>query len=164
MLSTLSAPVVRVTELGADGKIMASIIGVIGAITGDLTVLLLGVLVCSSGIDWWLGRATAHRRGDFDPAVSGWGLHSKIAGILLVVVLRLLEAVLWQAGVPDPHGVLAVVTAAALIYQDLDSIDHHRQELGGQPIPVLTAVLGIGRRLAESLLPVEPPETEEDGR
>lgn len=84
-----------------------------------------------------------------------------MAGLLLVVVLRLLEVVLARAGVPDSHGIVAVVTEAALIDQDLDSIDHPRQTLGGRPIPVLTGVLGFGRRLAESLLPVEPPETED---
>lgn len=88
-------------------------------------------------------------------------MKSKVAGVLLVVVLRALEFVLARAGVPDPHGILAVVTAAALIYQDIDSIDHHRQTLGGRPIPVLTGVLGLGRGLAESLLPVEPPGPEE---
>lgn len=162
--SAVAAPVVRMWDLGADGKFVAFVIGGLTALSGDLTVLLAFVLVGSSGVDWWVGRAAAHRRGAFDPAISGWGLHSKIAGVALVGLLRLVELTLFRSGVPDPHGVLAAVTAAALIYQDLDSIDHHRQTLGGRPIPVLTAVLGFGRRLAESLLPIDPTAESEERR
>ena len=152
-VGSLQAPVVRLWELGADGKLMAALVGLVSAAAGDVSILLMGVLLISSAGDWWLGRAAAVRRGDFDSAISGWGLKSKIAGIILVATLRLLEAVLTQAGVPDPHGILAVVAAAGLIHQDLDSIDRHRQTLGGRPIPLLTTVLAVGRRMAESLLP-----------
>lgn len=162
ILGSLTAPFVRLWDLGADGKLVALIAGLIAAAASNVFVLLMGVLLVSSVADWWLGRAVAVRRGDFDPAISGWGLKSKIAGIILVATLRLLEAVLTQAGVPDPHGILAVVAAAGLIHQDLDSIDHHRQALGGRPIPLLTGALTLGRRMAEALLPVDRETASED--
>ncbi len=162
IMGTLAAPVVRLWELGADGKIAAVLAGLIAAASGEVSILLMGVLLVSSAADWWLGRAAAVRRGDFDPAISGWGLKSKIAGIILVALLRLLEAALTQAGVPDPHGILAVVAAAGLIHQDLDSIDHHRRALGGKPIPLLTGALTLGRRMAEAMLPVDRDEATEE--
>lgn len=162
VMGAVIAPVARLIDLSPDGKLVAGLLGMVAAVTADISVLLVAVLLLSSSIDWWFGRAAAKKRGVFDVGVSAWGLHSKIAGVLLVVVLRLVEVVLNQAGVPDPHGVLAVATAAALIYQDLESIDLHRQTLGGRPIPILTSVLKVGRRLAESLLPVDTGDRGEE--
>ena len=47
VFAALTAPLVRVWELGVDGKLVAGIIGLVGAISGDLTVLLMGVLMVS---------------------------------------------------------------------------------------------------------------------
>ncbi len=162
VLGSLAAPVVRLWELGADGKLVAVLAGLISAAAGEVSVLLMAVLFVSSAADQWLGRAAAIRREDFDAEISRAGLRSKIAGVVLVIILRLLEAVLNQAGLPDPHGILAVVAAAGLIHQDLDSIDEHRQALGGRPIPLLTGALTLGRRLAESLLPIDPAQKGEE--
>lgn len=155
VMASIMAPFQRLVDLSVDGKVVAATLGLVAAVTADLSFLLLAVLMVSSAVDWFFGRAAARKMRRFDVSVSMWGLHSKIAGILLVVVLRLVELVLNNAGVPDPHGVLAVATAAALIYQDLESIDHHRQTLGGRPIPVLAQILKAGRKMSEALLPVD---------
>lgn len=153
ILGVLIAPIERIQDLGADGKAMAAMLGIFVAVTADLTVLLLGVLIASSASDWFMGRAAAHKLSKFDSQISEWGLQSKIAGILLVIIIRTIELILYNQGFPDPHGAWAAATAAGLIYQDLDSLDRHRQTLGGRPIPILTWVLTQLRKMSDSLIP-----------
>jgi len=158
VVGAIGAPIVRIWDSGPAGRIAAILAAAAQAIWHDMVFGFLVLLLFTALMDWWLGRAAARRRGDYSHQVSEWGLQSKFAGVLIVGVIRYIEYLLTTTGLPDTRGIMSVAIAAALIYQDLDSIDGHRQTLGGRPIPILSAVLGLLRRISDSLLPVDPGE------
>src|SRR5690606_20151570 len=120
---------------------------------GDMTMLLLGVACFTAFFDMLFGRAAARKLGMFDGRISEWGMHSKSAGLIMVIAFRLVGEALAGAFPAYPSALLAVVAASALIYHDIESLDRHRQTLGGRPIPLLTQLLAAARKASETLLP-----------
>lgn len=162
LASALLAPLYRLQELEPTGKLWAPLAAFGAFLVNDLWVLLTVILVLAHAIDWLFGRRAARAQARFDPQVSEWGLQSKVASILEVMLLRMLELALvgrlpettpeWFLTAAEA-GYFAVAVTAALIYQDLRSIEEHRQALGGAPIPILSVVLDVMQRATDALLP-----------
>lgn len=153
VMSLLAAPVLRLAQLPPDGWLLAGIMGGVSWLAGDMTVWLLGLLCFTALADLVFGRAVAHKQDTFDSRISEWGLHSKGAGLVMVVAFRLVGSVLGELMPGYPPALLAVIAASALIYHDIESLDRHRQTLGGRPIPLVTQMLEALRKLSASMLP-----------
>lgn len=162
VMSMLVAPFVRLDELGIVPKLGAILLGVGQVLWADLFTWLLAILLLSSGSDWFFGRKAARRRAEFSHDVSAWGLQSKAAGVMQVLIIRAVEYALMTADIIDTGGFAAVVVTAALIYQDISSIDEKRVALGGRPTPVLGKVLKWMERMTSALVP-EATEDRRDG-
>jgi len=97
------------------------------------------LLILNAG-DWIAGRLAARSRNDFDTKRSREGLYSKGLGLVIMLGLRSLEAI--APGLPgvhlDTHGIGASMICFLLTIEDLASLERHRLEMGGAPIPLLT--------------------------
>jgi hypothetical protein len=157
----LWTPLVRLDEQAMIFKVVAFVAGMAQLAATDVFLVALGLLVLSGLTDWHYGGQAARVRGDFLSTVSAWGFHTKVAGLCLVVLLRLGEYLLLVASAADTRGWLAVSIAFALFLHDLQSVDRHRQTMGGGPIPLLSTVLAHLAHLQQHLLPPAlqaPPE------
>jgi holin family protein len=149
------------------GPVWAKAIGAIGAIYQYLRTdafsgaLLLVVFI--GMIDYWLGVKAAKSTNSYDPIVAHRGVMGKICGVLLLFLVRLVEGYIGAQGLGDTKGAAATAIAISLFAVDLQSIAHHREAFGAQPIPILSAVLAWIQRLATAMfasrLPPDLPGT-----
>jgi phage-related holin len=137
----------RIQETGAPGKITALLASVAQAIVGDYFVWALAVLAISNFFDWIAGRWAARAQGRFSKTESRKGLFRKVIAVMVVLLVRLIELVLDQAGVISTGGLFAVGACALLVYEDLESLERHRMALGAGPIPGLSSLLAKLREL-----------------
>lgn len=158
----LSAPFIRLTELPPAAQWLAASIGAVQLMLADVFVIFFALAVCAGVFDWYYGRLAARMRGAFDPVVSAYGWHSKMAGFSILLVLRLSELGLGNAGVLDTKGLFATAMAAAIVFSEIESLDHHRQELGARPLPLLSRLLAYLRGVTERMIPNPPPEKADD--
>lgn len=118
------------------------------------------VLVFVAGVaDYRIGVKAAKLLKQYDPIAAHRGWLGKMSGFCLLLMIRALEYYLRGQGF-DWHGALATGVALSLFVVDLQSIAHHREELGAQPIPVLSSLLAWLQnwiqRMTESKLPSPP--------
>lgn len=115
------------------------------ALLHDAFFWLFWVLVVANGADWIAGRVAARAQGVYSRKKSREGLQGKAIALAVLLIVRTIEAVLTYVGgpigIPSTHGWAASAIAAALIYEDVESMDRHRMALGRAPIPLLGAVL-----------------------
>jgi hypothetical protein len=116
------------------------------------------MVVAVGMIDYWLGvkAAKSTKPSSFDPVVAHRGAMGKVSGVLLLFLVRILEGFVQTQGWGNTKGAAATAIAISLFAVDLQSIAHHREEFGAQPIPVLGAVLGWIQRLASGRVPEVP--------
>lgn len=125
-------------------------IGFVELVVGDRFFWLWVLLAFANLVDWiagrWAVRATEPEK--FDRRISRIGIYSKALGLIIVAILRTLEAVLPIAlGVPSTRGYIAAVVTVALVIDELDSIDAHRQRLGKSPVPMLSWAIARLRKM-----------------
>lgn len=163
VIPVLAAPIDRVADLPVWGKVWMTVVGAFQLLGADLFVPFFGLAVCTGALDWRYGRLAARKEGNFDRLVSMYGWHSKVAGFAVLIMLRLGEAGLQNAGILDTNGLFATAIAAALWMSELESLDGHRQTLGASPLPILGHLLHFLRGVVERLVPEPPapPESEE---
>lgn len=134
------------------GKAWGIIAGGLQWCAADLFTGILVLVFISGAVDYLYGRRIAKLQGTFDSLKADFGLHSKILSIILLFIVRAFEFWLSQLEILDlgwtitTHGLLAVGLAVILLAKELDSIDHHRQTLGGEPWPVFDQLLGLMRK------------------
>lgn len=116
-------------------------VAVVETVIGDRFLYLWALLAFTNIADWFAGR-WAVRLTDpkaFSRARSRIGIYSKSLGLLIVGILRLLEAIIPPAiQAPSTRGYIASAVVVALILDEVDSIDSHRQTMGQRPIPLLS--------------------------
>jgi hypothetical protein len=118
------------------------------------------LLVVAVGmVDYWLGVKASKATKSFDPVIAHKGAMGKISGVLLLFLVRILEGFIQAQGWGNTKGAAATAIAISLFAVDLQSIAHHREEFGAQPIPVLGAVLDWIQRFASSKVPELPADT-----
>lgn len=133
---------------------------------GDAFSALLGIIIIVGVADYYYGTKSAKLHARFRPDLAQRGLHGKMAGIVLLLAVRLFEA--WAAGydVVDSQGAVASALGVALLSVDLQSIAHHRESFGASPIPILSAVLAWMQRVSTGPTltppPTPPPPRDDD--
>lgn len=167
-LSAMVAPWDRLRDGPVGGWVLTPVVGVLQYLVNDLLTGVLILLVVASLLDWYYGTKTARLKEEYRQERSDWGFQSKVVGVVQMILIRLLEHQGSRLGLIDTEGMLAAALTFILVIRELESIDHHRQRLGGQPIPLLGAVLGLLRRIPdafvrEAKMPIDPPEPPDSG-
>lgn len=140
------------------GKAAGVLLGAYQYVRTDAFSGALLLVVFIGMIDYWLGVKAAKSTNSYDPIVAHRGVMGKICGILLLFLVRLIESYIQAQGLGDTHGAAATAIAFSLFAVDLQSIAHHREEFGAQPIPFLGAVLAWLDRFASSKIPPPPAQ------
>ena len=141
------------------GKAMALLAALYQYLRTDAFSGALLLVVFIGIVDYWLGVKAAKSTKTYDPVIAHRGAMGKISGVLLLFLVRVLEGFIQAQGWGDTHGAAATAIAISLFAVDLQSIAHHREEFGAQPIPLLGAFLSWIQRLASSRIPDVPADT-----
>lgn len=112
------------------------------------------ILVFVAGLmDYRIGVRSAKLMKLYDPLIAHRGWLGKMSGFCLLLLIRALEFYLHGQGFLDTHAALATGVALSLFAVDVQSIAHHREELGLQPIPALGDLISFVQRFARSKIP-----------
>lgn len=151
----LLAPLVRIDEVSWWGRVLAAAAAAVQAMVGDIFTGVILAAAAFEALDWYWGRLSAKKRGDFSVDVAALGRRTKILDVLLIVGIRLIEAWLGARGVVHTGGFVATAIAAGLLADNADSIEAHRQELGLRPLWGVSHAVRAFRALSERFLPPE---------
>lgn len=136
----LASPFRRIFETPEAGAATAVLVALWQWITGDAFHAALALVLVTALIDYMTGTVTAHVLGEYKSGIAYTGFLSKLLGLVLVLVVRALEGFIAVTGFLDSRGAIATAAAVSLIAVDIVSIAKHRQRLGGEPIPFVTAL------------------------
>lgn len=160
----LGTPLGSLWGLSMPTKLSAVIGGVVTALVSlKLFFALALVLLLTQWLDFWLAVHRVRKAGEaYDDQRARDGRVAKIGSLLLVVILRAMEALLPLA-VPalNTHGALACAALIALWREEAESAEEHIKALGGHGIPILSQILAVFRRAEQLLMPrlPAPPDT-----
>ena len=149
------APLFRFDVPGA--KALGVAVGTVQAVVQDLSFGIFFLLIISGVADTVYGRRQAKALGEFDPLKAELGLHSKMMGIVLTLLVRGFE--LWWSNAATgtavdgmhTHGVMAAAIAVTLFISDIESIEEKRARFGQRPLPILGPILRMMNRMATAL-------------
>lgn len=152
------SPLERVLELPIVTKGTAVLGGIVAGLI-DLRVFfgLVGVLIATEWLDFWLGTQRAHRAKAYRAYAARNGRVAKIGGIILLLILRLMEVLIAHA-IPaiDTHGALATAAVIAMWRAEAESAEGHIKALAGRGIPILSQVLAAFRTIEQLVMPRLP--------
>lgn len=133
----------RLQDTGYGGTLMGLLGAALHAAVHDAFFWLFLVLVAANVADWFAGRFHARNNvpSTFSRKRSRQGIYEKGIALVVVLLIRSLEAVMPLIVGSSTHGVIASAVTAALIYEDIESLDRHRMGLGRAPIPLLSTTL-----------------------
>jgi phage-related holin len=155
-LQAIAAPVDRLLDMPAWAQLLALLGGVAQFVEHDTFGGALAMVLFSGIVDYWCGVKAARFLGVYDPKMAHAGAMGKITGILLLLIMRLMEHLVFTEGLINTHGALATSIGVSLILVDLQSISHHRETFGATPIPVVSKGLGVVRDILEAKFPGAP--------
>jgi hypothetical protein len=150
------SPLDRIASSSTWTKIFAAAGAVYQYVRTDAFAGALFFVIAAGIVDYWIGvkAAKSTKPPTYDPLVAHRGALGKVTGVLLLLFIRAFEHYLHLQGLlADFHGMGATALAISLFAVDLQSIAHHREELGAQAIPVWGAVMSWLQRIASSKLP-----------
>jgi hypothetical protein len=168
----LVVPFIRQAEVPSWSRALG-FIGAMGSylIADLLWGFLLLVLAPATLADFYFGVAAAKRRAAGDPdafhrarADAGW--NAKLATVVLLILIRILEWWAARHGFLNfvggtTNGAIATALAVGVFGRELESIDEHRIQLGAGPIPGLSHLTALLRRVWVGRLPEHPTERTE---
>lgn len=134
------APLDRLADAPSWGRIFAVAGACLTYLVTDVFTTALFLIVASGAFDYMLGVRAARIRKAYDAQIAHAGFVSKISGVALMMLVRMLEAWLTQAGIVETRGMIAAGLTLSLFAVDLTSIQDKRVELGGRPIPGLSSL------------------------
>lgn len=136
------------------GKVVAATGAVYQYLRTDAFSGALLLVVAVGIIDYWLGvkAAKSTKPPTYDPVIAHRGAMGKVSGVLLLFLIRILEGFIQAQGWGNTKGAAATAIAISLFIVDLQSIAHHREEFGAQPIPLVSPFLTWVQRLISSLV------------
>lgn len=159
--AVLLAPLQRVADdVPGWGKALALVAGGGQYLAGFPFVIILTILVGAIAGDHVFGSLAAKHQRSYRPLSEHTGLVGKAAGLVVVLILRGLEAWVGSFGAGSTRGALASAVALGLCVVDLKSIERHRKALGAGPIPLLSPVLAWFDAIAAAKIPALPPAPE----
>lgn len=135
------------------GKVLAALAAVYQYLRTDAFSGALLLVVAVGIVDYWLGVKAAKSAKTFDPVIAHRGAMGKISGVLLLFLIRILEGFIQVQGWGNTKGAAATAIAISLFVVDLQSIAHHREEFGAQPIPLVSPFLAWVQRFLAQMLP-----------
>lgn len=148
-----------------DAPNWAHAFGVIGSVltylVTDLFTSALFLIAASGCVDYMLGIRIAKARKVYDPAIAHAGVISKISGIAIMMLARMAEYWMMNAGVVNTRGMIAAGLTLSLFAVDLDGIQAKREQLGARPIPGLSKFTHFLNSIIERGLPSTAPVREE---
>jgi len=162
---TFMAPVARAYQEAGnwDGRVAGIVGTVFQFMWSDFFVWALVILLVSHVYDWLYGRLIAKANDEFDQVKSTLGLHSKIASVVIVFLVRLMEFAALNAGLVNTQGILAAGITMLLVVEDIHSIEAKRIRSGAGPIPMLSKALNVVEKALEKWMPTEPEKEDTDG-
>lgn len=159
-----TVPFVRLAEVPSWSRALGLAGGVASFFLYDLFASFMLLLVVPATLsDFYFGVTAAKRRTADDPgayqrarADAGW--NAKLATIVLLVLIRALEYWAELHGFPGilggtTNGAIATALAVGVFGGELESIDAHRIQLGAGPIPGLSHLTGLLRRVWVGRIP-----------
>jgi hypothetical protein len=158
----LASPFRRLEEdVHAGGWCAASIAATCQFLTSDAFFVALWLSIAASAWDYFAGVRLAKHRGTYSSQLAHAGWMGKVSGIVLLMLVRVLEAWVTRFVGFDSHGYIATALGVGLVIAEFRSIVHNRAEWGAQPIPVLGQLLDFFDSLSASLIPAKRPTQEE---
>lgn len=141
--------VTRLQATNGAGWLSAAIGSTLQIVVRDAFFWLFWILIAANIADWVAGRFRARnaRPCAFSRKRSRQGLYEKAIALVVILLIRSLEAVTFFTLGVNTFGIGAAAITAALIYEDIESLDRHRMALGKKPIPLLSTTLSKMREL-----------------
>lgn len=154
----LLSPVERLAQAPWYAKLVGVLAAVVEFVAGDpfTQLMLLYGGICL--FDLLLGSEVAHKEDRWNGHAFRAGAVGKVAGLMLVMVIRALEAVIANAQLVDTHCAISFGLAIILIVVELESFDRHKEALTGRPTPFIRPALSMLRSLGQGTLPKVTPE------
>lgn len=139
----------RLQTTGAGGGLSALLGAGLQFALQDTFFWLFWVLLAANIADWIAGRFRARNSTPctFDRKKSRLGLYEKSIALVVVLLVRSLEAILQVVVGITTGGWAASAITAALIYEDIESLDRHRMAMGKKSIPLLSNALAKMREI-----------------
>ena len=125
----------------------------------DVFTSALGLIICSSGLDYVVGVRAAKARKAYDPEIAHAGFLSKVSGVALMMLVRMLEDWMMRQDLVNTGGWIAAALTLSLFAVDLESIQAKREELGSRPIPGLSTLTAFLNAQIARVLPSTPSKT-----
>lgn len=153
LLRAIAAPVDRLLDLPPWAQLLALLGGMVQYIEHDTFGAALTMVVVSGVVDYWCGVKAAKYLMVYDPQMAHAGAMGKVTGVLLLLIMRLLEHLIFTEGILNTHGAISASIGISLMLVDLQSIAHHRETFGAAPIPIMSRCLELVRTVLEAKLP-----------
>lgn len=153
MIAIVKASLHRLVDMTPSAWLAGMLLGAAQAIIGDVFSYLVLLVAAAAVVDWYFGGLAANSRGEYSSARSNAGWQSKLASLLLILLVRGFEGWLAKAGYANTHGVGATVIAVGYFTADLRSTNKHIQALGGSGVPFLTQLLDAVDAGVKRLIP-----------
>jgi len=154
LIQAVASPFDRLADMPAWAKLLAGGVAVLQYIQTDAFGGTITLVVVIGVIDYLCGVKAARFAGVYDPRMAHAGAMGKIIGVILVVLLRSIEALIYTQGLLNTRGAIAVAIGISLVGIDLQSIAHHRETFGAKPIPLLSRFLEFLRRILDEKFPI----------
>lgn len=157
LYAVVLAPIERL-QYSSGGEKLGALLAAVGTflLTDAFTAIII-LMVASGTADTIYGRAIAKKLDRYDQVKADIGLHSKIMGVVLTLLIRGFEG-WWSRIIIDgpfdgwhTSGLLSMAVALTLFVNDLKSIQEKRVRFGQPPLPVLGRVLDLLDRFAAAL-------------
>ena len=140
-------------DIPAGGWILASVSSLAAIIWGELFLALSTILAGVMVLDWILGRTRAALDDAWSREKAIGGVLAKASGYGVLLGIYLLEIrISGEWIVATEWAPLSTVLLVLFLLDEIDSVESHRIQLGGRPIPIWTEALQILRGAAHAVI------------
>jgi fluoride ion exporter CrcB/FEX len=154
--ASLLQPTRKLLELPGLAKATAAASFVWQYVSTDMFGGALAISMLASLLEYLFWVSASKKAGEFTMATARANVVSKLAGISLALLIRVIEAWAEVHKIISTHGGLGTAVAVSLIAIELQSLAHHRETFGGKPLGVVNLISGWLAKWAESRVPKEP--------
>lgn len=168
------APLQRILESPWSDRLVGVAAAALTTLWNDIFIILWFLALASAVTDTVYGRRLHLILEDYDPRTAEIGLHGKLAGLTMAIIVRGVE---WAVAARllvtleglngfsflafvVGQGLFSAAMAATLLGQDLRSIQEKRERFGQEPIPVFTAAMRLLDKAVRVVTGAPPPDSE----
>lgn len=154
LIDVIHSSVERLSDTPLWAKCGAVCVGTAQVLGLDWLIGLLPIWLLASAADFYYGvRASKKELIFYDSVRATTGVHVKVSGLILVLIIRLLELWLSSFNIANTKGALSVALLFTFVAIDIESIARNRERLGAGPIPILSGILAWIRNAITNLVP-----------